>query len=653
MGLAGSPLAGQTRGLAARTDSNTTLQLGPYHALLIAVQNYADPAVPPLDNPIRDARALRDVLVQRYRFAPGDVELLENPTQDTILARLYDLSEQLGDNANLLLFFAGHGQWDERSQQGYWLPADARRANTARWISNSTIRDALRRVRARHALIISDACFSGGIFRTRDLGVLGAAPLARLYQRPSRKAMTSGSRELVPDRSRFLEFLVARLRDNGDALLPASDLFARLRNAVMNNSPVTPQYGTIYDAGDQDGEFLFPLRAGAGGTVHSGRDAVPLNGGAGATESRAAPPSTSPGSRPDVDGARRALAARNIPWTAASLGTALAAGDLEVMQLFLDGGAEPGMMAEALGSAAGSGGTVAAAFFKRAMGNAAAIDWLRAALKRGLDPNITTPGGYYAREGLLIAAVRAGNAPAVIALVEGGASPHAYQDLWLTPYPVDRFILAFEAVLSADAFTRDEKKAILEHYLAAGGIIPSVDGMTRDGETYQTEAIKRVLAESQALAGVKLVPTATLAARPRTPVCEFASKRDGFDWCAFTASLPRRIVRKPTTSVYAGLLDIELLGLMNVVDGKAYLMGVQRGYFGPGYMIVEVSRDAQLWRIYRYMSPEAGMGICKQGQNETGAPPNECWRRVSMRYDAARGVMLLENYYEYAAEKAK
>jgi tetratricopeptide (TPR) repeat protein len=250
-----------TRGITPASDANLSAQLGSYHALLIAVQNYSDPAVPPLDNPVRDARALRDVLVSRYRFDAKDVDLLESPTRETILSKLYELSERLGDNDNLLIFFAGHGYWDERGEQGYWLPADARRSNNAHWISNSTIGDELKRIGARHVLVVSDACFSGGIFRMRDFGSADTPSLARLYQHRSRKAMTSGSREIVPDRSQFLKYLVKALRDNSEPLVAASDLFFRgVRGPVMNNSTVTPQYGLIHGVGDEDGEFIFALR---------------------------------------------------------------------------------------------------------------------------------------------------------------------------------------------------------------------------------------------------------------------------------------------------------------------------------------------------------------------------------------------------------
>ena len=76
----------------------------------------------------------------------------------------------------------------------------------------------------------------------------------------SRKAMTSGTLTEVPDKSAFLEYFVARLQENAFLWLPADQLFSSLRPAVINNSHATPQYGVIFDADDEGGEFIFVRR---------------------------------------------------------------------------------------------------------------------------------------------------------------------------------------------------------------------------------------------------------------------------------------------------------------------------------------------------------------------------------------------------------
>ena len=72
--------------------------------------------------------------------------------------------------------------------------------------------------------------------------------------------MTSGTLKEVPDESIFLKTLRKRLTENEDKYLLCSKLFNSLRDAVLNNSPNVPQYGTIQGVGDEGGEFIFIKR---------------------------------------------------------------------------------------------------------------------------------------------------------------------------------------------------------------------------------------------------------------------------------------------------------------------------------------------------------------------------------------------------------
>ena len=240
---------------------------GRYHALLIAVQEYDHPSVNRLDYPVGDAQQVERELTSRYTFEPQNVTTLKNPDRRTILDTLDQMTEKLKPEDNLLIFYAGHGQWDAQRKQGYWLPRDAMRERRADWISNSDLRDAIRGIRAKHILLISDACFAGGIFKAREAFGPASSAIAELENRASRTAMTSGSLTTVPDRSVFMEYLLRRLKENTEERLPALELFNMLRLPVINNSPAqkdgsrpTPSYGTIYEVGDEGGDFIFVRR---------------------------------------------------------------------------------------------------------------------------------------------------------------------------------------------------------------------------------------------------------------------------------------------------------------------------------------------------------------------------------------------------------
>ena len=233
---------------------------GEYYGLIIGIDEYNDPNLVDLDNPITDATMLYSTLVGNYMFEPRNVTLLKNPTRADIINKLDELSYRLTKNDNFLLFYAGHGYWDPEKETGFWLPADASRFSSVNWIRNSTIQDYVDDISTNHTLLITDACFAGSIFKTRGAFMDASIAINKLYSMPSRKAMTSGTFEEVPDRSVFLEFLLKRLNENEKRYVSASELFSSFREAVLNNSPNVPQYGVIQDTGDEGGDFIFIKR---------------------------------------------------------------------------------------------------------------------------------------------------------------------------------------------------------------------------------------------------------------------------------------------------------------------------------------------------------------------------------------------------------
>ncbi|MEH0154150.1 caspase family protein [Limibacter armeniacum] len=239
-----------------------------YFALLIGVDEYQDRKIKSLDKPVHDATKLKEILTKYYLFEESNVTLLTNPTRADMVDALDALAEKVSFNDNLLIFYAGHGHWVSSgggsNGVGYWLPSDAKKKSTANWFRNTTLKEYIGRIQAKHTLLVSDACFSGGIFKTRaafdeseDLFAEADNAVRKLYELPSRKAMTSGALKEVPDESVFVKYLFKRLEDNKEKYLPAEVLFSSFKIAVSNNSPNVPQFGVIHDTGDEGGDFIF------------------------------------------------------------------------------------------------------------------------------------------------------------------------------------------------------------------------------------------------------------------------------------------------------------------------------------------------------------------------------------------------------------
>ncbi|MFK7982355.1 MAG: hypothetical protein AB8G86_20405, partial [Saprospiraceae bacterium] len=253
-----------TRAVVKRKAESEHLQQGKFYALVIGVSTYKH--FPSLEFPVKDAQKIERILSTRYTFSKEDITFLENPTRNNILDTLDGFEQILQKEDSLLIFYAGHGHWDEKRNQGYWLPRDAKIKAKSAWIANATLQGYLLAYDCQHVLVISDSCFSGALLMNRSATAIEDASkdFQVLYSARSRKAITSGVKEEVPDRSVFFKELNNFLKRNKQPFLSASELYAGIRNKVIIESRVNqkPQFGAIDEAGDKGGDFIFIKKGG-------------------------------------------------------------------------------------------------------------------------------------------------------------------------------------------------------------------------------------------------------------------------------------------------------------------------------------------------------------------------------------------------------
>jgi hypothetical protein len=231
-----------------------------YYALIIGISNYSDPLINELDKPVKDAELFYNTITSRYTFDKENIRLLKNATMSDIVSALDYFAKTVRPADNFLIFYAGHGVWNASSEIGYWLPSDAQKTSKLNWFRNSALRDYLREINSIHTLLITDACFGGSILKTRLAFTDATLAVNKLYELPSRKAMTSGTLTVVPDQSAFLKYLIDRLEKNTEKYLSSEQLYSSIRIPVINNSNVVPQFGEIREVGDEGGDFIFILR---------------------------------------------------------------------------------------------------------------------------------------------------------------------------------------------------------------------------------------------------------------------------------------------------------------------------------------------------------------------------------------------------------
>jgi uncharacterized protein len=258
------PMHGQTRGTTLEVNSNATDGSGRYFALVIGVDKYTGP-IPQLRTAVRDAAAIADILKEKYGF---QTTLLTdaNATRAKILDQIAAYETQLGENDNLLIYYAGHGFRIKEAEKSFWLPVDATSNQSSNRISADDLTTEMATLKARHVLVISDSCYSGAFARGMN-SVFQINPdeafLRKMLSMRSRTLLASGGDEPVADggpdgHSVFAWALLQALNGETESLFTASALFYdRVQRAVAGNSGQIPLYQPIRNSGDIGGDFVF------------------------------------------------------------------------------------------------------------------------------------------------------------------------------------------------------------------------------------------------------------------------------------------------------------------------------------------------------------------------------------------------------------
>ena len=244
------------------------------HAVVIGIDDYKH--WPRLSYAVNDARAVRDLLVEKQRFKPENVALLLNAdaTRERIL---YELGDRLADpkrvarEDRVFVFFAGHGatrRLPNGRSLGYIIPVEAGQAEyQSQAVSMTNFQDVSEAIPAKHVLYVTDACYSG-VALTRGGGDPSGAYLKEMGRRTVRQILTAGGADQeVADNGpnghsiftwALLQGLEGRADLSGDGYVTGAELGAYVGPTVSALSRQTPAFGNL--VGSEGGEFVFELR---------------------------------------------------------------------------------------------------------------------------------------------------------------------------------------------------------------------------------------------------------------------------------------------------------------------------------------------------------------------------------------------------------
>jgi hypothetical protein len=225
---------------------------GKTYVLLVAVNNYEN--YPDLVNPVQDAQAIEKELREVYKC---ETTLLRNPTRNEFRTTLYGLADRkYGAQDQLLVYFSGHGWFDERLKRGFLALRDSKPLSEDRLrdslVPHEDVRTILERLDCKHVLVVVDSCFSGTLDPLVAMAsnrasddvydqVTRSEYIQRKLSYQTRRYITAGGKEYVSDgrpgsHSPFSRQLLAALRTYGGA-----DGILTLEEILLQMDKVTPQ----------------------------------------------------------------------------------------------------------------------------------------------------------------------------------------------------------------------------------------------------------------------------------------------------------------------------------------------------------------------------------------------------------------------------
>lgn len=242
------------------------------YALMFATDKYHN--FSDLVNPIQDTDSIAKILGYEYGFV---VEVVKNPTASQVWDKIREYSEKTYKPYDqLLVFFAGHGTYDEVYKEGYYIASDSDRDDSSgsTYVSHIRLAKILDNNPCRRIMLTMDSCFGGAIGEvgseeveqeksdsggaTNQYEMTAEGMLVRKMSNQVRKYFTSGGKEYVSDgirgkHSPFASKLIEALNTLGgdDNILTMSEIRVK-----MEKLPQMPRFGE-FGHNEVLGDFVF------------------------------------------------------------------------------------------------------------------------------------------------------------------------------------------------------------------------------------------------------------------------------------------------------------------------------------------------------------------------------------------------------------
>lgn len=227
-------------------------------AVIIANENYSN--VSDVQSALHDGEVFSQYCNLTLGLPQENIRFYKNATLGTMLraiAEIRNTVNSLNGEADLIVYYAGHGMPDEATKDAFLLPVDGDATMSASCYSLGKLYSELGDLNARSVMVFLDACFSGSqrdgsmLMAARGVAIKPkeAAPRGNMFT----LSATSGQETALPYKEKnhglFTYYLLKALQESkGNITLKdlSEDVIDNVKRQsnLINKKPQTPQVST-------------------------------------------------------------------------------------------------------------------------------------------------------------------------------------------------------------------------------------------------------------------------------------------------------------------------------------------------------------------------------------------------------------------------
>ena len=219
-----------------------------------------------------DAKIFKKYVNKTFGVPEKNITLLTDATTGEInqaIAKLNTISSIIGDNIEIIFYYAGHGLPDEITKEPYIIPVDVSSSNLQYAISLKEIYEKLTEYPVKKVSVFLDACFSGGARNQGLLATRGVRIKPKANYLSGNIVVFSSSTSEESSNSLdnknhgiFTYYLLKKIQEtNGNITYKdLSDYVidkVKLESVILNNKLQTPQVNTSIAVQDKCGKWRF------------------------------------------------------------------------------------------------------------------------------------------------------------------------------------------------------------------------------------------------------------------------------------------------------------------------------------------------------------------------------------------------------------